>query len=529
MRKTLTAFLKGSLTSEDFSSYEFSFDDRFSNYTIENVYPVGGRSNGEITNNNNSQKFSGRIDANDDFQSRIRWNLSLGVPTSLFTPPYYPKNIDSRLLSYPNEQQDKYFVKDEAGLQKTIEYNMLQTAFSRFNIFVISSNIKHNIVKLIRDAAIKKHTEEKISTTNKLLVAQNRSISINWNISRPNETNPMGSICQFVNRRAVSQVLMYLLQCILKPICYLFSLLIALCLLLKQERPRSRADSDSIEQGKSKTPICVIPEPSASPNTINILLLGETGVGKSTFINAFANYLTFDTLPQAPFSEPVVLIPVSFLITTGDNFEEHMVKFTNIEDAENEDFAHPGQSVTQHCRPYAFNLKNSDGRKLQIIDTPGFIDTRGLAQDDYNMEHICQYLKKLSHLDVVCFLLKPNESRLNIFFRLCMARLFDIAGPNIAKKIVFCFTNSRSTFYTPGNTGPLVKQVLQSLAEEMTVLFKKENVFCFDNESFRYLVARQNNIPFTDSEKEDYEASWKKSVTEAKRFVRYVDTNLIQK
>ena len=197
-------------------------------------------------------------------------------------------------------------------------------------------------------------------------------------------------------------------------------------------------------------------------------------------------------------------------------------------DTENEDFAHPGQSVTQHCRSYTFALKNSDGKKLQIIDTPGFGDTRGLAQDDYNIEHICQYIRDLPHLDVVCFLLKPNESRLNIFFRSCITRLVAIAGPNIAEKIVFCFTNARPTFYTPGNTGPLVKQMIQSLTE-ITVPFKKENVFCFDNESFRYLVALRNQISFTDGDKEDYELSWRKSVTEAKRFVHYVDSNLIQK
>lgn len=39
--------------------------------------------------------------------------------------------------------------------------------------------------------------------------------------------------------------------------------------------------------------------PSAPPEEINILLLGETGVGKSTFINTFVNYLKFDSLGNA--------------------------------------------------------------------------------------------------------------------------------------------------------------------------------------------------------------------------------------
>ncbi|CAF4589804.1 unnamed protein product, partial [Rotaria socialis] len=123
---------------------------------------------------------------------------------------------------------------------------------------------------------------------------------------------------------------------------------------------------------------------SSDMDTINILLLGDTGVGKSTFINAFVNYLTFETLKEAKSNRPVVLIPVSFLVTTGDNSEEHIVKFGDTSDSSNEDFSHPGQSVTQCCKSYTFQMGNTYQRKLRIIDTPGFGDTRGIEQDDFN-------------------------------------------------------------------------------------------------------------------------------------------------
>ena len=256
--------------------------------------------------------------------------------------------------------------------------------------------------------------------------------------------------------------------------------------------------------------------------TINILLLGETGVGKSTFINAFANYLTFDTLEQAQASRPAVLIPVSFLITTGDNFDEHTVKFTDdVDDTGNEDFTHPGQSVTQHCRSYLFSLKDHNGKKLRIIDTPGFGDTRGLTQDDCNMAHIFDYVKDLSHLNAICFLLKPNEPRLNVFYRFCLMELSSFQKLNSCKNILFCFTNARSTFYTPGDSGPLLRRMLNS-SSTVNVPFTKENTFCFDSESFRYLVALQNGISFQHLEREEYEKSWTRSVMESQRLIHYL-------
>jgi GTP-binding protein EngB required for normal cell division len=260
-------------------------------------------------------------------------------------------------------------------------------------------------------------------------------------------------------------------------------------------------------------------------DTINILLLGETGVGKSTFINALVNYLAFDSFEQARSNDPIVLITISFLITTGDNFEEHIIKFVDFDRSNNEDFDHPDQSVTQQCRSYVFPLRHSNGKKIRIIDTPGFGDTRGIDQDDLNIEHILRYINNLTHLNAICFLLKPNASRLNMFFRICLTQLFSLLGPNAQQNIIFCFTNARSTFYTPGDTAPLLKEMLRSLPMN-NILFHKENAFCFDNESFRYLVALQNGVLFNELDKHEYEMSWLNSVKESNRLLEYIITKL---
>jgi septin family protein len=283
-----------------------------------------------------------------------------------------------------------------------------------------------------------------------------------------------------------------------------------------ENRNRQNLSSSSIE-----TQAYAAPSSLPENEFINILLLGETGVGKSTFINAFINYLTFKTLEEAASKEPLALIPVSFLMTIGDDFTEQIVKLDVSDTSNNEDFTHPGQSVTQHCRSYVFPLKDHDGKKLRIIDTPGFGDTRGLNQDDLNMQHILEYIDQFTHLNAVCFLLKPNESRLNIFFRTCLTQLFDFLGSNVRENIIFCFTNSRPTFYAPGDTGPLLRAMLKSIPGA-NISFQKENAYCFDSESFRYLVALKNGITFNNEEKCEYETSWLKSVAEFNRLLNHI-------
>jgi hypothetical protein len=134
-----------------------------------------------------------------------------------------------------------------------------------------------------------------------------------------------------------------------------------------------------------------------------------------------------------------------------------------------------GQSSTRCCRSYFFHM--DDFQSLRIIDTPGVGDIRGTNEDAKNFQDIMSYLSQFEHLNGMCLLLKPNESRLMIFFRFCIKELLTHLHRSAVSNILFCFTNARSTFYLPGETAPLLRKLLMELEENtgLKIPFSKEN------------------------------------------------------
>jgi GTPase SAR1 family protein len=250
---------------------------------------------------------------------------------------------------------------------------------------------------------------------------------------------------------------------------------------------------------------------------INILLLGETGVGKSTFINAFANYLTYETMEEAEKGELISLIPTEFTVTDAD-YQERRVK---IGDDINE-INKIGQSATQQCKAYCFTYGNI---LVRLIDTPGVGDTRGIEQDKMNFANLLSFIGEYDEIHLICILLKPNNSRITVTFEFCVKQLLCHLQKSASKNMIFLFTNARSTFYRPGDTSTSLREILKEIQSRppfVEIPFKKETIYCLDNEAFRFLVALYNGIKFEDDERNNFSQSWSKSVTECSRLVNYI-------
>ncbi|KAM9501681.1 GTP-binding protein A-like [Clarias gariepinus] len=148
-------------------------------------------------------------------------------------------------------------------------------------------------------------------------------------------------------------------------------------------------------------------------------MVGETGTGKTTLINAMVNYIL-----GVKFTDEVW-----FEITEegGDN---------PISD----------QSKSQTTKITVYDLFVQDNQfSLTIIDTPGYGDTRGSEYD----RQIANNLYKLFHsdsgvkeIDAVCLVVKASQNRLTDRQQYIFDALLSLFGKDIENNIVIMVTHS---------------------------------------------------------------------------------------
>ena len=235
----------------------------------------------------------------------------------------------------------------------------------------------------------------------------------------------------------------------------------------------------------------------------NIVLFGERGAGKTTWINAFANYMKYSSLEEAEANERLVLIPMSFKWSE----ETYVQREITVGDR--------SQSASQpHLNTFCLRC---DDVIIRLIDTPFMDDLRGEEFDKSNVDNALKYVSQFSELNCICFLMKSNQTRLGIWYQCYFQELLSHLSEAFCN-IIFCFTDSRGTFFRPGDTMSSLKRLVNQLAIPLNL----NNIYCVDNESIRYLYATKAGVSCRKYDKKLHEESWTRSSNEMERMLQYV-------
>lgn len=229
-----------------------------------------------------------------------------------------------------------------------------------------------------------------------------------------------------------------------------------------------------------------------TPGKINktILLVGETGSGKSSLINALVNY--------------------AMGVTWEDGIWFHIVEEEK-----------KSQSESQTSDVIVYKIFGFEGKtlpySLTIIDTPGFGDTRGLEYDNIVSRRLYELFRTedgVKAVNAVALVLKASVNRVSDRLLYVFDSVMSLLGKNMEKNIVALIT------YSDGLTP---KDTLQALEES--------NIKCAKNEKnlpLHFLFNNSQHIARTEETEVPLENNYRISLRGMKQFTTFLEKTTLQ-
>ena len=200
-----------------------------------------------------------------------------------------------------------------------------------------------------------------------------------------------------------------------------------------------------------------------TPVPSKVLLIGETGSGKTSFLNLLYNCNAIRAL--------------------GCGFgKEGLQQFRQYNDIKLENAqAHAMESKTSDAKLYRIELQDLE---LQIIDTPGFGDSRGLKQDETNAKRIVESLRNEDYINCVCLIINGRQARMSASLKYVLTEITAILPKEILNNVIVVFSNTNNALNL--NFDP----------SSLKTFFGSEptNIFCIDNPYSQLEKAKSEKI-----------------------------------
>ena len=202
----------------------------------------------------------------------------------------------------------------------------------------------------------------------------------------------------------------------------------------------------------------------ASGQLYKMLLIGETGAGKTSFLNFICNAERIQA--------------VGFADASKGFRPFHDIKLENAEASQME-------SKTSGAKLYQTTIC---GLNVGIIDSPGFGDSRGLEQDKLNAGEIVRVLIAEDYVNCICLIINGRSPRITATLKYVMAEITSILPRVVLDNIIVVFTNSAEIFDITFDAKVLGEFFEQSI--------NPNRIFCIENPYCRYERARDMEHSF---------------------------------
>ena len=197
-----------------------------------------------------------------------------------------------------------------------------------------------------------------------------------------------------------------------------------------------------------------------------MLLIGETGSGKTSFLNLLCNCGTIQAL--------------------GGKFNTNGIEqFRQFNDVQLENAeSHKMESKTSGVKLYNCELGEL---KIGIIDTPGFGDSRGMKQDKEHVKKIIAALEGEEFVNCVCLIINGRQARMSVTLKYVMSEITAILPREILDNIFVVFSNTSDVLdlnFDPG-------ELQQFFGQPIKHFFPIENPYC----RFEKAKQKQKQLP----------------------------------
>ena len=164
-------------------------------------------------------------------------------------------------------------------------------------------------------------------------------------------------------------------------------------------------------------------------SSTNILVIGETGHGKSTWINALINYLQG--------------------IQLEEKIRYNLFNEKKLQDDYQKIYGKKIQGASVTDKPAVYNIDSSAvfNNPIRIIDTAGYGDTRNDDKNSFD-ETITNDIKNflessiINTINAVCLIMKAQENRVHKRVKYVLDKLLSLFGKDIMKNMVIIFTHA---------------------------------------------------------------------------------------